>query len=247
MRPDMAKVLCEHPRGGRRGKRRSRIRRRSRWRAEDAPSFEPVSRRRGGTKHLSENLGPLKRWLIAQSGRPWDDVYSELRAHISARNVVQMHIWQHAQQYVARYVELVDGTPYHLPGDGRLSPGGRPVQARWCPVYVCPRTGIVRRTPVAARKKKPPPGSTDGSTSRDRIVLEPRAMARPSTDEIGKRLHESGRLAEFEKAIAGDDAMSVVMVLQELGVENEVISRMLLELDKEYLLALVDAGRAAAE
>lgn len=70
-------------------------------------------------------------------------------------------------------------------------------------------------------------------------------MAPPSTDELGKRLHETGRLAEFEMAIAGDDPMSVVMILQDVDVPNEVISRMLLELDKEYLLALVDAAHAA--
>ncbi|MCX4241528.1 hypothetical protein [Paraliomyxa miuraensis] len=70
-------------------------------------------------------------------------------------------------------------------------------------------------------------------------------MAPPSTDELGKIIYETGRLAELEKAIEGDDPMGVVVVLQDVGVSNEVISRMLLELDKEYLLALVDAAHAA--
>lgn len=72
-------------------------------------------------------------------------------------------------------------------------------------------------------------------------------MAAPSTDELGTRLHEAGHLAEFERAVAADDPMGVVVILQEIGVPNEIISRMLLELDKDYLLALIDAGRAAAE
>lgn len=71
-------------------------------------------------------------------------------------------------------------------------------------------------------------------------------MPKPSNEEIGQRLHSSGYLEQFEKAVAADDPMLVVAILQEVGVNNETISRMLLQLDKEYLMALVDAGRAAA-
>lgn len=168
MRRDMDKVLCERPRGGMRVKRRSRMRgpfgasgvpgrRMERLPWEDYPHFEPISRRRGGTKWLGEHLGPLRRWLLAQAGRRWDDVYSELRANISPCNAVQLHIWQHADHYVARHVELIDGRPYHRPGAGWSYRWGQLVSARQCPVYVCPRSGIVRRTPVVARKKKAKP------------------------------------------------------------------------------------------
>jgi hypothetical protein len=71
-------------------------------------------------------------------------------------------------------------------------------------------------------------------------------MAQASNAEIGQRLFSSGYLEQFEKAIAADDPMQVVAILQEVGVSNETISRMLLQLDKEYLLALVDAGHNAA-
>ncbi len=70
-------------------------------------------------------------------------------------------------------------------------------------------------------------------------------MSRSSNAEIGQRLFTSGRLEEFEKAVKSDDSMAVVMILQEVGVGNETISRMLLQLDKEYVLALIDAGREA--
>ena len=152
MRHDMHKVLCEHPRSGWRIKRRSRYR----GSLEDAPRREPISRHRGGTKSLAENLGPLRRWLLAQAGRPWDAVHAELRARINPGNAVQLHIWQHAQHYVARHVELVDGKLFHL-ADGRTAYWPEtPVNARRSPVYVCPATGIVRRTPVTARKRKRP-------------------------------------------------------------------------------------------
>lgn len=71
-------------------------------------------------------------------------------------------------------------------------------------------------------------------------------MPQDSNAEIGQRLSTSGRLDDFEKAVESDDAMTVVMILQEVGVGNETISRMLLQLDKDYLLALIDAGRGAA-
>ncbi len=70
-------------------------------------------------------------------------------------------------------------------------------------------------------------------------------MPKASNEEIGQRLFSSGRLEEFEKAVASDDPMNVVMILQEVGVDNETISRMLLQLDREYVLALIDAGHAA--
>jgi hypothetical protein len=155
MRHDMDKVLCEHPRGGPRCKRRSRFR----GALEDAPRREPISRHRGGTKWLSENLGPLRRWLLAQTGRPWDAVHGELRARIDPGNVVQLHIWEHAQHYVARCVEIVGGRPYHRLGDEWPYHAGTPVNARYSPVYVCPSTGILRPTPVTPRKRKQPAGA----------------------------------------------------------------------------------------
>lgn len=145
----MHKVLCEHPRGGWRCKRRSRFR----GRLEDSPRREPISRRRGGTKWLSENLGPLRRWLLAQTGRSWDAVHGELRSRIHPGNAVQLHIWQHAQHYVAQRVALVEGRPFHVDG-GWPGLAGTPLNARRSPVYVCPATGILRPTPVIPRKRR---------------------------------------------------------------------------------------------
>lgn len=151
MRDDMHKVLCEHPRGGLRCKRRSRYR----GPLEDSPRREPISRHRNGTKWLGENLGPLRRWLLAQVGRSWDAVYGELRSRIHPGNAVQLHIWQHAQQYVARRVELVRGRPCHAVGSTWAWRAGTPIEARRTPVYVCPNTGILRPTPVTPRKRRP--------------------------------------------------------------------------------------------
>lgn len=148
MRRDMHKVLCERPRWGMRMKRRSRYR----GPIEDAPFFESSSRTRGGTKYPSERLGPLKRWLRRQVGRPWDAVYSELRRNISPDNAVQMHIWQHADHFVARNVTLRGKTPFH---NSPHSAAGEPVWAGQCPVFVCPKTGVLKATPQRARRRGP--------------------------------------------------------------------------------------------
>jgi hypothetical protein len=77
-------------------------------------------------------------------------------------------------------------------------------------------------------------------------VLDLDVMTQASNAEIGQRLFSSGHLDQFAQAVAADDPMQVVAILLEVGVDKETISRMLLQLDKEYLLSLVDAGRAAA-
>jgi len=71
-------------------------------------------------------------------------------------------------------------------------------------------------------------------------------MPPTSTEEIGRNLHETGLLAEFERAISQDDSLQVVAILQRCGVDDEIITRMILQLDKDYLLALAEAGRTAA-
>ncbi|WP_143751306.1 hypothetical protein [Collimonas sp. PA-H2] len=55
----------------------------------------------GHRKYLNENLAPLKRFLEQQVNRPWDKVYSEIRAAIDARNTVKQHILQHLDNFVA--------------------------------------------------------------------------------------------------------------------------------------------------
>ncbi len=71
-------------------------------------------------------------------------------------------------------------------------------------------------------------------------------MPPASSQEIGQKLHASGLLPEFERAIKENDSMQVVAILQRCDVSDEIITRMLLELDKDYLLALLEAGKTAA-
>ena len=85
MRADMAKVIVERPRLGGGMRRPKGIRKRERLAMADLmPSREGIRRpwRGGYRKMLNEHLGPLRRFLQSQVGRPWDKVHSEISQHL---------------------------------------------------------------------------------------------------------------------------------------------------------------------
>ncbi len=49
-------------------------------------------RRRKVYKQFRDKLGPAKRWLAAQVGRPWDKVYAELCATFDTRTIAGAHV-----------------------------------------------------------------------------------------------------------------------------------------------------------
>jgi hypothetical protein len=138
MRPDMPKVLVERPRlpsrvpRGRDGRK---------FRDTSDAAFLPMKAGYRDPKSLNENLRPLARFLASQVSRPWDKVHSELCAVIDGRNAVQRHILEHLSNYVAVHTGVVNGVLVDLSarwyGLGRVSQ----------PLYVDPRTGLLRRNP----------------------------------------------------------------------------------------------------
>lgn len=113
MRKDMMKVLCER----RRTKGHLTIKkgvtgvfRRAKIGAdEDFDDYLPtkIGMRAGHVnngyktvrierKSLNENLNPLWRFLKKNCGRPWSEVYSEMREVCDARSAIGYHIFQHA-------------------------------------------------------------------------------------------------------------------------------------------------------
>ena len=77
----MAKVIVERPRRkGWAGKRPKGYSRRLRaFGADGPPPRDGIKARwRGGSKRLNEHLGPLRRYLMSQVGRPWDKVFAEI-------------------------------------------------------------------------------------------------------------------------------------------------------------------------
>jgi hypothetical protein len=91
------------------------------------------ARERGGFKVLNENLAPLRRYLEAQVGRPWDKIYSEIAANLCVSNTVQQHVRDHIKDFV---------NLHRSPGRWPFGLADRP----WIePLYVDAR-GLLRRT-----------------------------------------------------------------------------------------------------
>jgi hypothetical protein len=162
MRADMAKVIVERPRVGSRfhGKPKGYRKSVPRLSEDGGPIREGMKRRcRGDFKSLNEHLGPLRRYLDKQVGRPWDKVFSEICAHIDRNSAVQDHVRDHVEDYVATHVILIDGVPCDGEGGKRY---GQPLdQFRYRPWYVCPRTGLLRRVKLTSRKRRQQP-KTEG-------------------------------------------------------------------------------------
>ena len=141
MRRDMYKVIVERPRvGGRSSKKspkRSAVARSELKRLAIEGSFldadgdeyvndnlldrhEPVKSRFDGHKSLNENLSPLFRFLEKSVGRPWDEVYSEIRENLRLDSSVQYHVVQHLRYAVTLNTFLGDDGHIY---EGRLSSG----------------------------------------------------------------------------------------------------------------------------
>jgi hypothetical protein len=158
----MAKVIVERPRIGSRIRGTPKGYRRTLQKSgEDGlPLREGMKRRHQHYhKYLNEHLGPLRRYLDSQVGRPWDKVFSEICAHIDRASAVQDHVRDHVANYVVTQVVLIDGIPYSNTGD--WTHGSRLDQtygSRW---YVCPRTGILRRVKRLSRPHRVEPERPD--------------------------------------------------------------------------------------
>jgi hypothetical protein len=119
MREDMYKVIVERPRRGKEGYATA-----ARLRKDFDRPMRLGMRAGYGYRRLNENLAPLRRYLHAQTGRPWNKVFSEICAGIDRRNTVQRHIHQHIRDFIAIDVDVRRGQYQGL--------------------YVDPRTGLIR-------------------------------------------------------------------------------------------------------
>lgn len=156
MRRDMSKVVTEKPRrgSGYNNHRRNTVtatRGRVRPNVDDLEDVEfdiPIQSSgsaRGqklpyDSKNFTDVLGPLRRYLVKQVGRPWDKVNSELSKILSKRSLQGQHIWTHVWIEVEKDCYLgEDGKVYNR-------------RYRWRPdpvshcLYVHPRTGLLCKT-----------------------------------------------------------------------------------------------------
>lgn len=136
MREDMYKVIVERPRRGKAGDAKA-----ARLRNDfDGPTR--LGMRAGyGYRSLNENLAPLRRYLFAQIGRPWNKVFSEICAGIDRRNTVQQHIHQHIRDFIAIDVEVREGRLIDRAARWGLVPSDFGMSQE---LYVDPRSGLIR-------------------------------------------------------------------------------------------------------
>lgn len=148
MRKDLYKVIVERPRRG--GGAAQRL---APTDLEDSPTRESLCARHRHRKRLNENLAPLRRYLHAQVGRPWDAVFAELCAGIDRRNTVQQHIHLHVEDFVAtRTLWIDDALHYHQRWSGP-TPLDRGLW-RGRPLYVDPDTGLLCRNEALAARRR---------------------------------------------------------------------------------------------
>lgn len=164
MRADMGKVLVERPRLKRRSgdSRPTKGYRKEAERAlavGDPPSRERLKKRyKNNRKFFNENLAPLRRFLEANVGCPWNKVYSEICQHVDRGNVVQKHVLTHLFDYVVVHTVLIDGEPCRGEGGWGSHGYGAPLRTsdrrhRW---YVCPKSGLLRRSRYVPYQRKTP-------------------------------------------------------------------------------------------
>jgi hypothetical protein len=122
--------------------------------------FEGIKRPHGRRKGLTDLLGPLRRWLHSQLGRPWNDVYSEACAVIKPDSVIRAHIKTHLLEFVERHTFMHNGKVCLL--DKAYRGGVQPVSEvfwRRSMFFVHPETGtlqlIPRRSKRAWRAREP--------------------------------------------------------------------------------------------
>lgn len=93
------------------------------------------------TKHFSDHLGPLRRWLHSKVGQHWDAVYKELCQQIEMRTLIGQHLLGHVWGFVELDVELIDGVAYSKKSYSYLEK--RPIAYWRDALYVHPETGIL--------------------------------------------------------------------------------------------------------
>ena len=120
MRKDMAKVVTEAPRRGHANPSSKWA-----WRLtkdeydldDHGASRAPTSRHRQygwDAKEFSDVLGPLRRYLNKQVGRPWDKVWSEIAHTLDSRSLTGLHILDHIRWEVELEAWVgEDGRLYH--------------------------------------------------------------------------------------------------------------------------------------
>lgn len=134
MRPDMKEVIIERPRGGSRGKINLKLKKPSVEYDDNGPTKMSARKILGWDKREQNDvLGPLRRYLRKQVGRPWNDIWSEICRN--NKDFMGDHLKRHIDYEVERNLFIEDGKLFR--------DNGRPFWDFVDTLYVDPVTGIL--------------------------------------------------------------------------------------------------------
>jgi hypothetical protein len=152
MRPDMGKCVIERPRRGSRTALSAKARHYGKIvEYDDDPDYDgltrlPVSRKQEGynkklgDKDFTDVLGPLHKYLRRSCGRPWNDVYSEIKQTLGNAGWGVQHIISAHLDVATHTYRGVDGNVWVADRHGVQKVGGL-----YYDFYVEPETGILAR------------------------------------------------------------------------------------------------------
>lgn len=161
---------------------------------EDMPTTERIHLRSDGwssSSNKKSNNTALKKWLYAQVGRPWNDVYSEACKVLKHKpdkwgnDVVEQLFW-----FVERNVLIVDGKPF---AKGRWNQELRELgRGKFDELYIHPISAILLK-----HKAAPQPKVTEPETFRLIVKHDKRPVNMPMP--IGYFEHALTWYDAFEK------------------------------------------------
>jgi hypothetical protein len=158
MRTDLAQLLVERPRFNQTQQYRLQ-RHRSKQDVEQAPLMEGMRQSYNDRKHFNEYFAPLQRILRKNSGRRWNDVYSDIVRGLRGGGTVIEHVRTHLlRDFVIRQPHWrEDGAPCYPSNQFLLGGRGLVLGSRGEVSYV-DRQGILRFMPRKSehRHKRPP-------------------------------------------------------------------------------------------
>ena len=163
MRPDMGKVVCEHPRrGGGYKQPKGYYKKLNHIPPEEHPKRESIRKKwiaGYDGKDFTDVLGPLRGYVHSVIGKHIDKVYSEIKKALPGDNMSVRHVIGHLWQFLERKVIIVDGKPCH--SEMRFYYRRRegmdyiPIEYHgFGPIaYVDPRDGVIKRAPKPPKPK----------------------------------------------------------------------------------------------
>src|SRR4051812_24063157 len=145
MREDMDKVMNERPRHRGRSLNFPRGRRGYRIGEDELPRRQGIHRPWGGSwTSRTENVAPLRRYLMSNCGRPWDNVYSGICEQVAANSPMRQMFREQVALLVCTAVAHVDGKFLDSRGESIREP-----------YLVDPRSGLLRRNEHVAKRRDP--------------------------------------------------------------------------------------------